>query len=213
MCPLFCDSGCVGWQSLVGVFLPEKRHGNDHCLPGNVILMRLGQTNKHRVHSVVLIPSIPRPLLLHYHFLTTIFSSSTISIYLHLCFLSICFLIFSTTISSRIKMNTQHNMDALYNANNQHNIPSDLLWPGAKTALAVFTFTLEGISVSARSFLDHVVAHPWLYGIAAGLIVGGILFLTIPIIIGFGRMGPIKGELPLPLTQQSSMAKAFHANR
>lgn len=85
-------------------------------------------------------------------------------------------------------------MDALYNANNQHNIPSNLLWPGAKTALAVFTFKLGGISVSERSFLDHVIAHPWLYGIAAGLIVGGILFLTLPVIIGFAEMGPVEGE-------------------
>lgn len=85
-------------------------------------------------------------------------------------------------------------MDTQYAMDYQHNIPAHLLGPNDKTELAVFSFSLNDISAIGRSLIDHAIEHPWLYGIAAGLIVGGILFLVLPVIIGFGRYGPIAGK-------------------
>lgn len=95
-------------------------------------------------------------------------------------------------------------MDTQYTMNYQHNIPAHLLGPDDKIELAVLSFSLDGISAIGRSLIDHAIEHPWLYGIAAGLIVGGTLFLPLPVITGFGRYGPIAGKsffafrFPLP---------------
>ncbi|KAL0632624.1 hypothetical protein Q9L58_008472, partial [Maublancomyces gigas] len=86
-------------------------------------------------------------------------------------------------------MNDQHSL------NNQHKLPSHLLFPGAKTALAVFTFTLDGITAAGRALVERAIAHPWLFGITAALIIGGVLFLTLPVIVGFAPIGPVEGSL------------------
>lgn len=88
-------------------------------------------------------------------------------------------------------MNGQH---ILYNKENNHNIPLLLLSPGEETALAVFIFVLDGITVAGRSLVEQAIAHPWVFGISAGLIVGGVLFLTIPVILGFAETGPVSGK-------------------
>lgn len=100
-------------------------------------------------------------------------------------------------------------MDMQYIMDYQHNIPVHLLGPDDETELAVFSFYLDGISTVGRSLIDHAIAHPWLYGIAAGLIIGGVLFLVLPVILGFGEFGPIAGEsfiaspLHSPLTRRA----------
>lgn len=83
---------------------------------------------------------------------------------------------------------TQHTM------NTQYNIPAHLLRPGDRTELVVFSFLIDGISAAGRALIDRAIEHPWLFGIEAGLIVGGILFLLLPVIIGFGSLGPVSGE-------------------
>lgn len=85
-------------------------------------------------------------------------------------------------------------MDTQYTMNYQHNIPAHLLGPDDKTELAVFSFSLDGISAIGRSLIEHAIEHPWLYGIAAGLIIGGMLFLFLPVIIGFSSYGPTAGK-------------------
>lgn len=83
--------------------------------------------------------------------------------------------------------------------NNQHRLPSNLLWPGAKTTLHVFTFPLDGINDAGRSLIEYAKEYPWLFGISSVLIAGGILFLTLPVIVGFAQTGPVAGEYPSPL--------------
>lgn len=75
----------------------------------------------------------------------------------------------------------------------QRFLPPHLVFPGAKTALTVFAFSLNGISGVGRAIIDQAIDHPWLFGITAALIIGGILFLILPAIIGFGPLGPIEG--------------------
>lgn len=76
------------------------------------------------------------------------------------------------------------------------NLPSSLSAPDAKTTLAVFTYALNGINTATRALIDHVIEHPWLYGITAALIIGGVLFIMVPVLVGFGPLGPISGEPP-----------------
>lgn len=76
------------------------------------------------------------------------------------------------------------------------NLPSSLSTTGAKTSLAVFTYALDGINTTTRTIIDHVIEHPWLYGIIAAFIIGGILFIMVPVLVGFGPLGPISGEPP-----------------
>lgn len=85
-------------------------------------------------------------------------------------------------------MNTQYTM------NTQYSIPTHLLQPGEKTELVVFSFIIDGISAAARTLINHAIEHPWLFGIEAGLIIGGVLFLLLPAIVGFGPLGPVSGE-------------------
>lgn len=49
--------------------------------------------------------------------------------------------------------------------------------------------------MTAKALINQALERP--YEVPAYLIIGGVLYIIVPTLLGFGPIGPISGELPL----------------
>lgn len=60
-------------------------------------------------------------------------------------------------------------------------------------------YALTKLTAASRAVIDYAIDNPIKFGVSSILIVGGILVIVVPLMVGFGSAGVVYGRCPPPL--------------